>query len=77
MNYLSKQKGNRREKRGSSPGLRSAPVVAKPTSPGRRAKLRFAVLLFAAEGGRKSEKRLNDESEKKEKAKAAAGGFNA
>lgn len=80
MNYLSKQKGNRREKRGSSPGLRSAPVVAKPTSPGRRAtppglqpglraKLRFAVLLFAAEGGRKSEKRLGDEQEKKEKAK--------
>lgn len=88
MNYLSKQEGKRREKQGSSPGLRSAPVVAKPTSPGRRAtppglhpglraKLRFAVLLFAAEGGRKSEKRSNDESEKKEKAKAAASGFNA
>lgn len=29
--------------------------------PGRRAKLRFAVLLFAAEVGRKTEKRLNDE----------------
>jgi len=41
-----------------------------------RAKLRFAVLLFAAEVGRKTEKRLNDEPEKKEKAKAAAGGFN-
>lgn len=80
MSCLNKQEGKRREKRGSLPGLRSAPVVAKPMSPGRRAtppglqpglhaKLRFAVLLFAAEGGRKSEKRLNDESEKKEKAK--------
>lgn len=53
------------------------PLHPRPgLQPGLRAKLRFAVLLFAAEGGGKSEKRLNDESEKKEKAKAA-GGFNA
>lgn len=60
-----KHKGKRRNA-GSSPGLRSAPVVAKPTSTGRRAtrqpcrlhpraKLRFAfgLLVGKAAAGRK------------------------
>ena len=71
MNCLSKKKA-RRERNGAS-----RPAPPPGLQPGLRAKLRFAVLLFAAEGGRKSEKMLNDESEKKEKVKAAAGGFNA
>ena len=49
--------------RGSSPltPSRLAAWTAGETS--------FRCVLFAAEGGRKPEKRLNDESEKKEKAK--------
>lgn len=70
MSCLSKKKAGR--ERSGAP----RPAPSPGLQPGRRAKLRFAVLLFAAEGGRKSEKRLNNESEKKEKAKAAAGGFN-
>lgn len=63
MNCLSKKTGII-EMDGALP-----PPPPPGLQPGLRAKLRFAVLLFAAEGGRKSEKRLNDESEKKEKAK--------
>jgi len=42
-------------------GWGAAPPPQPGLQPGRRAKLRFAVLLFAAEVGRKTEKRLNDE----------------